>query len=148
MPNFVVEIVGLHLLDHDGIGVSQDFTAFRCYFTKDTYGQARPGERLAHDDFLGQSQFLAQFADFILEQAAQRFDQLELHLFRQATHVMVTLDERGRVAGDRHRLDNIRIKRSLCEKLGLAYLAGGLLEDIDKGVPNDFSLGLWIGDLA
>ena len=61
---------------------------------------------------------------------------------------MVTLDERGRVAGDRHRLDNIRIKRSLCEKLGIAYLAGGLLEDIDKGVPNDFSLGLWIGDLA
>jgi hypothetical protein len=47
---------------------------------------------VAADEHFGQAQLAAQFADFVLEQFAQRLDQLHVHAFGQAADVVVALD--------------------------------------------------------
>ena len=51
-----------------------------------------PGERVAADEALGQAQLAAQAADLVLEQFAQRLDQLQVHALRQAADIVVRLD--------------------------------------------------------
>ena len=48
------------------------------------------------DDVLGQAELQPQPADFVLEQIAQRLDQLEAQLLGQAADVVVQLDRGGR----------------------------------------------------
>ena len=57
-----------------------------------------PGEGLAPHHLLGQAQFLADRPHLVLEEVAQRLDQLEAHVGGQAAHVVVALDAGG-VAG-------------------------------------------------
>jgi hypothetical protein len=51
---------------------------------------------MAADQLLRQAQFAADLAHLVLEQLAQRLDQLELQVFRQAADVVVRLDNGGR----------------------------------------------------
>ena len=73
-------------------GRAQNLAAFGRYFAQNAHGQAGAGEGLAHDDFLRQAQFQAKLAHLILEQAAQRLDQLEFHVLGQTADVVMTLD--------------------------------------------------------
>ena len=65
----------------------------------------------------GRSELQAGLAHFVLEELAERFDQLEVHVLRQAADVVMALDERGGIAGDRDALDHVGIKRALGEEL-------------------------------
>jgi hypothetical protein len=60
-------------------------------------------------------------ADFVLEQLAQRLDQLHPHPLGQAADVVVALDQR-RLPDDRDRLDDVGIERALREKVDLPEL--------------------------
>ena len=62
----------------------------------------------------------------------------------QAADVVVALDE-GRLSDDRHRFDDVRIERSLREKVHRAELRRFLLEYVDEGRPDDFALRFRIG---
>src|SRR6476619_5406917 len=57
--------------------------------------KAGPREWLAMDHRLGQPELEADRADLVLEQVAQRLDQLEPHVRGQATDVVVGLDLLG-----------------------------------------------------
>ena len=114
-------------------------------FAEDAHGQAGSGERLAPDDFLGQAQFQAEQADFVLEQAFQGFDELELHLFGQAADVVMALDERGGIAGDGHGLDDVGIQRALGQEFGLASALGGRRGNLDERLADDLAFALGIG---
>ena len=48
------------------------------------------------DDPLRQAQLEAEVPDLVLEQVAERFDQLEGQILGQSAHVMVQLDGGGR----------------------------------------------------
>ena len=50
----------------------------------DAHGEAGTGERLAPHDLLGQAELLADRAHLVLEQVAQRLDEVELHVVGQA----------------------------------------------------------------
>ncbi|RXU28233.1 hypothetical protein B0A93_26875, partial [Pseudomonas syringae] len=52
---------------------------------------------MAVDHVVGQAEFEAQAADFVLEQFAQWLHQLEGHFFRPAAHVGGRLDDVGLV---------------------------------------------------
>ena len=65
---------------------------------------------MAPDDLVGQAQLGTHGSHLVLEQVAEGFDQIELHVLGQPPHIVMTLDL-GRVLGAR--LDYIRIKRSL-----------------------------------
>ena len=56
--------------------------------------QARPGERLAPHELLRHAGLLADPPHLVLEQVAQRLDELHPHVLRQATDVVVGLDLR------------------------------------------------------
>ena len=63
-----------------------------------------------------------------MNSSAQRLDELELQVVRQAADVVVALDVRG--AGAAAGLDDVRVQRALHEELDLLALLGALAEDV------------------
>mmetsp|Transcript_21834 Transcript_21834/g.62206 ORF Transcript_21834/g.62206 Transcript_21834/m.62206 type:complete len:212 (-) Transcript_21834:716-1351(-) len=92
----------------------------------------------------------AELSHFVLEQLAQRFDQLELHGVRQPADVVVRLDRR-RWTLVRNRLDDVRVERALEKVLAISVqllldLVGLLLEHLNEGVADDFALPFRLRD--
>ena len=114
-------------------------------FAENAHGEAGAGERLAQNNFARQAQFESQLAHFVLEQAFQRFDQLEPHFLRQAADVVMALDHRGGIAGDRHGLDHVGIKRALREEFRFAGAFGGRFENFDERFADDLAFALRVG---
>ena len=117
--------------------------------TDDADTEPRPGEGLSLHDVVGEAELGADLPDFILEEAAERLDQLELHVLGQATHIVMALDRGGVLAS---RLDDIGIQRSLHKELGAATIGAtgrfglGILEDPDEEFADRLALGLGLGD--
>ena len=103
----------LDLVDHDVVGVAQDLGALARHLADDAHAEPRAREGLAPDDLVGQSQLLAHVADLVLEEASQRFDEVERQVLGQSADVVVALDV-GRVA--RARLDDVGVERALDEE--------------------------------
>ena len=55
----------------------------------DADGEAGAGERVAADEGVGQAEFAAERADLVLEEFAQRLDELHVHALGQAADVVV-----------------------------------------------------------
>ena len=91
-----------------------------------------PGNGWRPTKCFGQPQLAAQRAHLVLEQLAQRLDQLHVHPLRQAADVVVRLDRHRRAAGERHALDHVGIERALRQELGAAELLGLLVEHVDE----------------
>ena len=98
-------------------------------------------------DGFGNAEFGAHGAHFVLEEFAQGFDELHVHLFGQAAHVVMALDDGARsLVGNG--FDDVGVQRALSEELhvvpgGLDGL-GFLVEDVDEGVADDLALLLRI----
>ena len=92
-----------------------------------------------------QAELLADGAHLVLEQQAQRLDQLEAHLLGQAADVVVALDL-GRLA--RAALDHVA--GTACPARGSSWrrreLARLLLEAADELLADDLALALRVGD--
>ena len=74
----------------------------------------------------------ADAAYLVLEQLAQRLDQLQFHGRRQAADVVMRLDD-VRLAGARPGgFDHVRIDRALRQKARIAQLARLLVEHLDE----------------
>ena len=107
-------------------------------------GKARTREGLAHDQILRQAQLPAQLADLVLEQHPQGLDDLlEVHVVRQAAHVVVALDDGG-IAGAG--LDHVGIDGALDQVVHLPDLLGLRLKDPDELLTDDLPLPLRLGD--
>ena len=79
--------------------------------------EPRPRERMAADEGFRQAELAAERAHLVLEQFAQRLDQLHVHALGQAADIVVRLDRDRRAAGERHALDHVRIERALRQEL-------------------------------
>ena len=112
----------------------------------DPDAEARPGKRLAPDDLAREAQSAPHPADLVLEELPQRLEQLQLHPRRQPADVVVALDQGGRIVAYRDALDDVGIKRSLGEKVGVPDLLQGLLEHLDEGLADDLALLLGLID--
>ncbi len=91
-------------------------------------------------------------ADLVLEQRAQRLDELELQVVRQAADVVVGLDRRRpRTAAG---LDDVGVERPLDQELHLFPVGAGLGDDLarrglehpDELAADRLALGLRVGD--
>ena len=105
-----------------------------------------PGERLAQDHRLGQAELQPDRADLVLEQVAQRLDQLEAQVGRQPADVVVGLDLLGGLRLRRRALDDVRVERALGQEVDPAELRRLLLEDADELVADDPALLLRVLD--
>ena len=132
LPDGVVEAGLADLVEIDGIGFAQDFELFAGDAARAADGEARTREGVAADETVGQAEFLAEHAHFILEQLAQRLDQLHVHALGQAADIVVRLDGDRRAAGEGNAFDHVGIERALREEIGAAELLGFLLKDLDE----------------
>ncbi len=96
------------------------------------------------DEMLGQAKFAAKRAHLILEQFAQRLDQLHVHALRQAADIVVALDGTDRPAGEGDALDHIGIERALRQEIRAAELLRLGLEDFDEQPADGLALGLGV----
>ena len=118
----------------------------------DADAQTRAREGLTPDDFVGQTELGADGAHLILEQSAQRFDELELDVLGQAADVVVALDVGRAVAAAG--FDDVGVERALHEELDLLAAGAGLFEDLalgllegaDELLADDLALALRLGD--
>ncbi len=92
---------------------------------------------------LRQAQLFGDGADFVLEQKAQRLDQLQVHVFGQAADIVMRLDL-GRALGAR--FDHVRVERALRQKRRVGQFAGLFLEDAHELFADDLALALRVGD--
>ena len=131
----------------DGIGLLKQGHLGGGDFADDADGQAWTGEGLAPDQCLGEAQLRSERANFVLEQVAQGFDELELQVVGQAADVVVALDDSGG-AVDAAALDDVGVDGSLGEEVGVGDAGGLALEDTDEAFANDAALGFRIGEAA
>ena len=107
-------------------------------------GKAGAGEGLAHHQILRQTQLTAQLPHLVLEEHPQRLDDLlEIHIIRQAAHIVMALDHSGVTGAG---LDHIRVNRTLSQVIHLADLFGFLLKDPDEFLADDLPLALRLAD--
>ena len=111
LPDVAVQAGAGQLLAGDGVGLAQDVEPLAGDLADDPDAQARPGERLAPDDLGRQPELLADQPHLVLEQRAQRLDQLELQVVGQPADVVVGLDVGG--AGAAAGLDHVGVERAL-----------------------------------
>ena len=109
-----------------------------------------PGNGWRQTMSCGQAELLADGSDLVLEQAAQRLDQVEGEVLGQAAHVVMGLDVGRGVAP---RLDDVGVQGALDQELrpragtalGRAQVARHLFEDPDEQLADDLALALGIG---
>ena len=106
-----------------------------------------PGKRVPADHLLRQPQLAAHLPHFVLEQLAQRLQQLERQPLGQPADVVVGLDRDRRTALRRERFDHVGIERALHQESHvLAHRPRFGLEHVDEGVADAAPLLLGIGD--
>ncbi len=88
---------------------------------------------------------MAEPADLVLEQAAQRLDQLQRHVVGQTADVVVALDDGCRAVAAAA-LDHVGVQRALHEVLRVGESTGVLLEDPNEQLADRLALGLGLGD--
>ena len=98
------------------------------------------------DEGGGQPELAPERTHLVLEQFAQRLDQLELHALGQAADIVMRLDGGRRAAGRRHALDHVGIERALRQEIDRADLLGLRLEHIDEQLADHLALHLGVGD--
>jgi hypothetical protein len=90
----------------------------------------------------GRPQFQPQRSHLILEQLAQRLEQLEVQRFRQPADVVVGLDRVRLLGLGPGRFDHIRIDGALRQPLHVGQLGCLPLEHVDEQPADDLALGL------
>src|SRR5207253_1998501 len=110
-------------------------------------GKSGAGERLPVHHLLGHAELDPDRAHLVFEQIAQRLDQLKPQAGRQAADVVVGLDlHRGGRDVGRGRLDDVRVQRSLGEKVDATKTCGLGLEDCYELAADDPPLLLRVDD--
>ena len=141
-----VEAGGFDFVEDDRVGFAERVEALAGDFAEAADGQAGAGERVPPDDFFGQAELQAELADFVLEQVAQRFDELEAEFRGQAADVVVELDRVGGAVGGGAAFDHVGVERALGQKLGVLDFAGFGGEALDERVADAAALFLRVGD--
>jgi hypothetical protein len=104
-----------------------------------------PGKGWRPTKLLGQAEFAAERAHLVLEQFAQRLDQLHVHALGQAADIVVRLDGDRGPAGEGDALDHVGIERALREEIRAAELLRLLLEHLDEQPADGLALLLRVG---
>ena len=136
----------LELLDQDGVGAAQKIGALARHFAQNAHAEPRSRERMAIHHLPRQSELEPELAHFVLEQLAQRLQELEVQRLGQPSDVVMRLDGVRLLGLGTRGLDDVRIDRSLREPLHVAQLGGFALEHFDEQAPDDLPLLLGIGD--
>src|SRR5256714_5480176 len=95
------------------------------------------GERMPPEDVLGNPELRTDAADLVLEQPAERLDDLERHDLGKSTDVVMRLDASARFRFARARFDHVGVDRALHEKIDASHALGLLLEAAHEFLADD-----------
>ena len=143
LPDLPFEARCPHLLAHDGVGLLQHGHPLGRDLADDPDAEAGSREGLSPHDVVRQSELGPDGPDLVLEQQAERLDQLELHVLGETADVVVALDG-GAVLGAG--LDDVGVERPLDEIAGVGDATRGPLEDAHEQLADHLALVLGIGD--
>src|SRR5579883_651003 len=119
LPYLVVKASLADLLEIDRIRPAQDRKLLACDRTRAADGKARPWKGMPVNEAFGKPEFAAKRAHLVLEEFAQRLNELQIHALGQAADIVMRLDGDGGPAACRHALDHIGVERALGQELGL-----------------------------
>ena len=123
----------------DGICLLNHFYFFSGYFADDTNSEARSRERLTEYQFFRNSKLQTCLTDLILEQVAQRLDDLlEINIVRKSSDIVVGLDDSGLTA--QSTLYDVRVDGSLYQEIYSANFLCLFLEYTDKFLTDNLTL--------
>ena len=131
--------------DENGIRPTQQVGVVQPNLAENAHTQPRPGEGVAVDHLARQTQSNPQLAHLVLEQLAQRLEQLKPQRLGQPADVVVALDGGRLLALGAARLDHVGVDGALRQPLGAGALAGLALEHLDELAADDLALGLGVG---
>src|SRR6185436_6799500 len=92
LPDLIVEAGRADLLDVDVVGPAENLEVGTAHLAQDPDGEARPREGVTTDHLLRQSQLAPYLPYLVLEELAERLQQLERQPLGQPPHVVVGLD--------------------------------------------------------
>jgi len=95
-----------------------------------------PGKGCRNTNLARQAEGEAQLAHLVLEELAQRFEQLQMQRLGQPADVVVRLDGVGLLGLRTRRLDHVGIDGALCEPLHIAEFFRLGLEHLDEFPPD------------
>src|SRR5690606_15577972 len=145
LPDLVVLTRLADLVEIDRVGLTENVELFAGDTAGAADSKARPREGVTTNKAVRNADVATELTDLVLEELAQRLDQLHVHAFWQATHIVVRLDGDGRAAGERYGFDDVRIECPLGEELRAAELLGFLFEGFNEQTTNDLALGFGVG---
>src|SRR5690606_22821532 len=134
------------LFDEDGIGLAQQFSVLVLDLAQDAHSKAWAGERMAIDHGRRQAQGDTQLSNFVLEQLAQRLEQLQIERIGQTTNIMMRFDGNSLARLGAGRFDHVRVDGALGQPAGVGQFAGFGLEYFNKFLANDLALLFGVGD--
>ena len=146
LAHLVVEAGVAEFFDEDRVGFTEKVGVFALHFAEDAHAQTRTREGVTVDHFSGKAEFDAEFADFVLEEVAQRFEELQVKRVGKTAHVVVRLDGLRLLRLGAGGFDDVRIDRALGEPLGLRELGSFFLEDFHEFAADDLALLFGVGD--
>src|SRR6185503_16835819 len=85
----VVEVVFAELFDEDRVGAAEKVGVFLADFAEDADAEAGAGEGMAMNHLAREAELDSETADLVLEQLAQRLDEPQVHLLREAADVVM-----------------------------------------------------------
>ena len=144
LPELRIPSAALHFLRNDGVGAAQQRQPGGCDVPQNPNREPWSRERLAHHKLFIEVHLAADLPHLVLEELAERFDELHAHPRRQTADVVVALDHR-RLPDDGNRFDDVRIQRALSQEIDLAELCRLRLEHVDERRTDDLPLLLRIG---
>ena len=87
-----VKVFGDDFFEKNFVGLAEEVEFFFGDFADAADGEAGAGEGVTPDDVFGEAEEEAHFADFVFEEIAEGFDELEAELFGEAADVVVEFD--------------------------------------------------------
>src|SRR3546814_5156627 len=86
LPDRIIQPCVANLFQIDGIGLAENVAAFLTHFARNANSKPWPRKGMPTDKDVRQAQFTAQLTHLILEQFAQRFNQLHVHAVGKAAN--------------------------------------------------------------
>lgn len=143
LPDVIVEAAFLDDVADDEISLAEDLQTFFRDVADDADREARAREGLTVDDFFRHMELTAQFTDFVLEEFAQRFNELEFHVLRETAYIVMALDGGCRCGAAFH---HVRIEGALNEEFHVVQLVCFFLEGVDEFRADDLAFLFRFGD--
>ncbi len=143
-----VEIFGDDFFEEDFVGLAEDGEFFGGDFADAADGEAGAGEGVAPDDVFGEAEEEAEFADFVFEEVAEGFDEVEAEFSGEAADVVVELDVGSGAGVAMAGFDDVGIEGALGEEFCVGDGEGFAFEDVDEDFADDFAFLLRVGDVG